>query len=178
MQDWREQAQKNNIQIIDFGDCQFCGAPLERGITQCVDISSRITHMLNHNDGIKYMTIFMCVDAHALQHCEIHGRWNNHYHLSRLELILKNNISWNYKLSPLLSNVVNEYKDIHSQEIISPPKPKKRGTLTAYAVDNSESEEQYFKLVREWASGVYDLFSEGHDVSRKIATLFRERYSL
>ena len=42
MQDWKGQAQKNDIIIDKLGDCQFCGAPLENGVAQCVDIFSNI----------------------------------------------------------------------------------------------------------------------------------------
>ncbi len=178
MQHWSEQAQKNNIVIAESGDCQFCGAPVEKGVTECVDLSSKITHMINHEDGIKYMTIFMCVDAHALQHPEIHGRWSNHFHLTRLELIFNNDISWNYKLSPMLSHVVDGYKKIHKEEIIISPKLKERGELTVCTIDNSENEEQYITLVQKWAKSVYDSYKENHHISRKIADLFKEKYSL
>lgn len=177
MQDWREQAQKNNI-ICESGDCQFCGAPLEEGVSQCVDISSMITFMISQEEGISNMTIFMCVDSHALQHSEIHGRWNNHFHLSRLELILNDKIPWNYKLSPLLSNVVNDYKKSNKNEFIVPPEPKKRGNITAYSIANAESEEQYIHLVNDWAKSVYDSFLKDQVISKKIAKLFREKYNM
>jgi hypothetical protein len=60
MQDWRYQAKKNNVDIIEKGRCQFCNAPVVSGVDQCVEISSAIIHKLNHEDGIKNMTIFLC----------------------------------------------------------------------------------------------------------------------
>ncbi len=47
---------------------------LRFGVTQCVEIVAGVTHLISHEDGIKNKTIFKCVDAHALQHPEIHGR--------------------------------------------------------------------------------------------------------
>ncbi len=175
MQDWREQAKKKNVEIIKEGRCQFCGSPVEKGVTQCVEISSMIIHKLNHADGIKNMTIFMCVDAHALQHPEIHGRWNNHYHLTRLELILNENFQWNYKLSPLLSEVLDEYKKQHQNERIIPSEPGKRGSITAYDIDKTSSEEEYIELVKQWAKEVYESYLEGHKISKKIASKFKEK---
>ncbi|WP_069872288.1 DUF5946 family protein [Fusibacter sp. 3D3] len=93
------------------------------------------------------MTIFLCVDAHALQHAEIHGRWNNHFHLTRLNLILNENIKWNYKLSPLLSEVVDSYKASRLEERIIPPEIGKNGNSTVLDVCNTSDGEEYIKVV-------------------------------
>ena len=175
MQDWRDHAKKNNIDIIEHGKCQLCGAPLQFGISQCVDISSTITHKINHNDGIKFMTIFLCVDAHALQHSEIHGRWNIHFHLSRLNLILNDNIHWNYKLSPILSEVVDEYKKTHREERILPPQVEKRGAVTVIDVEKTLDDKEYIQLVNKWAKEVYDSFTNGHEISKEISALFKTK---
>ena len=57
-----------------------------------------------------------------------------------------------------------------------PPEPKKRGVLTALSIDNSVDVDQYIKLVKEWAENVYESFITGHNISKKIASLYREKY--
>lgn len=175
MQEWRDQAIKNNVHINENGQCQFCNAPLEQGVTQCVELSSMINHKLDHDAGIKNMTIFLCVDAHALQHTEIHGRWSNHFHLTRLELILNHNIVWNYKLSPLLSKVVDDYKKTHQEEKILPPKVGERGSLTAYDINMAKEDNEYIELVNRWANEVYTSFTNGHEISKKISSIFKAK---
>ena len=178
MQDWKEQAKKNGIQIIDKGKCQLCGAGTLNGLVECVEKSGIISHKLDHIDGVSNMTIFKCVDSHALQHSEIHGRWNNHFHLSRLNLILQKNIKWNYKYSTILSNVLDEYKSENSDEEIKSPKIKKRGVLTISDIEDVESENLYIKLVNEWAKNVYESYVEGHNIAEKISKLFINRINI
>ena len=176
MQDWQVQAKKNELNILEDGKCQLCGSNTAKGLFECVGKSSLITHQFNHEDGIKYNTIFLCVDAHALQHSEIHGRWNNHFHLTRLNLILIENINWDYKLSPLLSNVVNSYKMKHLDEKIVSPEIGKRGFITISDVEKSSSDSDYIQLVNKWAVGVFESFIQGHEISKKISRLFKDKY--
>lgn len=176
MQDWKDQAEKNNLVIRDNGKCQLCGSETKKGLFECVEKSNYIAHKLNHDDGIRFMTIFLCVDAHALQHSEIHGRWNNHFHLTRLNLMLNMNIKWNYKLSPLLSEVINSYKIIHPDERIKAPEKEKRGVVTITDVEKSETDAEYIELVTEWAKGVYNSFTEGHEIVSRISHLFINKY--
>jgi len=177
MQDWRAQARKNSVEVLEIGSCQFCGAPVDSGVSECVDIAGNVTHKIDHKEGIKNMTIFLCVDAHALQHPEIHGRWSNHFHLSRLELILNDKIYWNYRLSTILSSVVDDYKNRHKEERILPPKPGSRGFLSVYDIDKTQSNDEYIQMVDKWAGEVYKTYIFSHPVSKKIAKLFKEKIS-
>lgn len=178
MQEWRSQAHKNNLDIKENGKCQLCEAQLTNGISQCVDISNYIAHKLNHDEGVKSMTIFICVDAHALQHAEIHGRWNNHFHLTRLNLILNENIKWNYKLSPLLSEVVNEYKVSRLEERIVPPMLGKRGQTTVVDVYNTSNDEEYIKMAYRWAREVYNSFENGHEIVEELSKIFKTKLNI
>jgi hypothetical protein len=175
MQDYIDQAKKNGLIIKSEGVCQLCGAETRKGLNECVEIASNITHKLNHELGIHHMTIFQCVDAHALQHCEIHGRWNNHFHLTRLYLILKEGIKWNYKYSPLLSEVVDKYKTAHMEEIISPPSALSRGKITVMDVENATTDEEYIILTKQWAKEVFEKFSIGHIIASGVAADFLNR---
>ncbi len=54
------------------------------------------------------MTRFLSVDAMALQHCELHGPWNNHIHLARLFLIFEKNVAFIF-IFEVLEAVKNAY---------------------------------------------------------------------
>lgn len=116
---------------------------------------------------------FFIVDAHTLQHPEIHGRWNNHFHLSRLHLIFKYNINWTYQLSPKLSDHLNAYKVSRENEHLTVPEQLQRGSITSTdilkAVDN-ESECKI--LIKNWAMEVYKAWNTNHKIVDKIATGF------
>ena len=38
MQDYIDLAEKNGVKLVDFGNCQFCGAKTKRGIHECLEI--------------------------------------------------------------------------------------------------------------------------------------------
>ncbi|SEI03810.1 hypothetical protein SAMN02927937_02897 [Paenimyroides aquimaris] len=110
MQDFIDQARKNEVTLFDKGKCQFCGADYQKGIFDCMDNYNNGLELLDFNNSEYHISRFLSVDAHALQHPEIHGRWSNHFHLTRLNLILDKKQQWDYKKSPLLSDYLNEYK--------------------------------------------------------------------
>jgi hypothetical protein len=172
MQEWYEFANKNELTIIENGNCQLCRSKVDRGIVECIDIASQITHQIDHNKGIELMTIFLCVDSHALQHSEIHGRWNNHFHLTRLNLILNRKIKWTYKLSPVLSNILDKYKVNKDDEIIRNPAIGMRGRLTVRDVANTNNEDEYVKTVWSWAEEVINTFKEASSIINDISDRF------
>ena len=110
MQDFIDQARKNGVTLFDKGKCQFCGADYQKGIFDCMDNYNNGIELLDFNNSEYHISRFLSVDAHALQHPEIHGRWSNHFHLTRLNLIFDKKFKWDYKKSPLLSDYLNEYK--------------------------------------------------------------------
>ncbi len=77
---------------------------------ECHNNTNRISEILDFNDPENYAARFLSVDAMALQHCELHGPWNNHIHIALLLLVFEKGIRWHYDLTPLLSNIVNEYE--------------------------------------------------------------------
>src|SRR4028119_899021 len=115
MQDFVTYARKHGIEIFSGGPCQFCGADVKGGVSECHGNAHRLSELLNFNSPEHYETRFLSVDAMALQHCELHGPWNNHIHLTRLFLIFQNNVSWNYSRTPQLSNIINGYKKHKSE---------------------------------------------------------------
>ncbi len=156
MQDWFSYAIKNGIELKDAGDCQFCGAPAKGGVLACHNNTNYIAELLDYNDPINYTSRFLSVDAMALQHYELHGPWNNYIHFARLVLIFEKKIDWNYMLTPLLSNVVNEFKR-DKKKILALP-AKQRGRMTTVDLMSAQSKEACRELIRKWAHSVYEAF--------------------
>lgn len=175
MPKWLEQAAKNDLEILEDGQCQLCGSDTFHGITECVATASKITHKISQEKGIQHMTLFLCVDAHALQHTLIHSRWNNHFHLARLHLILVEEIDWNFELSPILQEVLDAYKVSHPDEKILEQDAHHKPTITVIDVDASHNEEEYIDLVWRWAEEVYDSFSGSHEIAMRLADLFKKK---
>lgn len=169
MQSYEEQAAKRNIIIKENGPCQFCDAQVENGVKECIELSTIATHFLNHDRAIKTNCLFLAVDAHALSHTEIHGRWNNHFHQTRLHLILKENIDWDYFKSPKLSQIINAYKTHHMDEYIHPPEVLHRGSITVSDVLLVDNEETYIQMVYKWAMNVYKAYLEGHEIAKSLS---------
>jgi hypothetical protein len=171
MQHWKDQAKKNGLTIVKEGSCQLCGAKLLYGIEECINVAANVGNKLDHAQAVKHMTLFLTVDAHALQHSEIHGRWNNHFHLTRLHLILYEHIQWTYTFSTLLSSVLDEYKISHLDETILTPID--RGEITVADIDDTDDTNAYIKEVYDWARDVYRSYSHGHDVVINISDIFK-----
>ncbi|MFD0749822.1 DUF5946 family protein [Mucilaginibacter calamicampi] len=157
MQDWLSYAEKHGIKLLDNGPCQFCGAPVLNGVAECHQNVNHIAELLDYSDPANYTTRFLSVDALALQHCEVHGPWNNYIHFARLVLIFEKSVEWNYSLTPILSNAVNDYKRNRSAVRTPPPKGE-RGEITTADILTASSPEECRTTVKEWAYSVYEAF--------------------
>ncbi len=178
MHDYIDLAKKNGIALLNIGQCQFCGANTKRGVHECLDIFNLVFQEIDFSNVENHIYRFLIVDAHTLQHPEIHGRWNNHFHLSRLHLIFEYGIKWTYKLSPKLSDYLNKYK-IHKQdEYLTPPELLKRGNITTTDIKAKSTNETDCKdLIKKWALEVYQNWNGHHDIVDNIAKGFLERNS-
>ena len=173
MQDYIEFAQKNGVILKGHGACQFCGAPTQRGIHECLEVFNMGFEGVDLSNPSNHKYRFFIVDAHTLQHPEIHGRWNNHFHLTRLHLIFEYKLKWSYFLSPKLSDHLNTYKSKHPNEYLSPPPPGNRGTINSLVVQQRPSSpEETKQLVLEWAQEVYHMWQNHHRTVDKIARSF------
>ncbi|WP_298902167.1 DUF5946 family protein [uncultured Psychroserpens sp.] len=173
MQDYIDLAKKNGIVLLDNGKCQFCGAKTQRGIHECLEIFNFGFQYIDFANAENHIYKFLIVDAHTLQHPEIHGRWSNHFHLTRLHLIFKYNIKWTYKLSPKLSDYLNKYKRHKQTERLSPPETNKRGKITSSYIKEKSTNELISKdLIRKWAAEVYNKWNAHHKVVDIIAKDF------
>lgn len=112
MQDIEKQANKNGVALVKHGRCQFCGSNTREGVFECFRKYNDLSGMVKFNN----IQHFLWADSHALQHSEIHGKWNSNLHLTRQYLILKKNIKWDYEKTPLLSSTIDLYKTINEKK--------------------------------------------------------------
>ncbi|MBG9374616.1 hypothetical protein I5907_00090 [Panacibacter sp. DH6] len=175
MQDFIFYAERHGIELLKAGSCQFCGAHVEGGVFECHGNAHRLSEVLNFNNPEHYETRFLSVDAMALQHCELHGPWNNHIHLTRLFLIFNCNISWDYSKTPQLSNIINKYKKDRS-EWLTPPPQQQRGKITTSDIVKVVSVDETIVKVREWAAEVFYAFKPHHALVSSIAQMYMDRY--
>lgn len=176
MQGYLDIAEKKGIVLQAAGKCQFCGANTTRGIHECMEIFNLGFPHLDYSKKENHPYRFMSVDVHTLQHPEIHGRWNNHFHLSRLHLVFAHNVEWSYNLSPKLSDRLNAYKLEHPNEILPPPAIGERGGITVVDVlQGASSELESRKMVKKWAMEVYRSWRRHHPVVEPIAQDFLEK---
>lgn len=172
MQDFIDQAKKNGITLRNRGSCQFCGADYQKGIFDCMDNYNNGLQLLDFNNYEHHLSRFLSVDAHALQHPEIHGRWSNHFHLTRLNLILDKKQTWDYKKSPLLSDFLNDYKQNRPNEFLVVPKPLDRGKITAKDLTKATTADESIELIKKWTDEVYHSWSTSHLIVSQIADNF------
>lgn len=175
MQDFIDQARKNGVMLFDRGQCQFCGADYQKGIFDCMDNYNVGFELIDFSNAENHVLRFLSVDAHALQHPEIHGRWSNHFHLTRLNLIVDKKQTWDYKKSPLLSNYLNEYKLDKPNELLTVPKPLERGRITAKDVSHAITAEECAELIKSWTNAVYDAWHANHSLVSQITEGFLTR---
>lgn len=176
MQDYIAYAKKQGIELRSNGPCQFCGANVSGGVFKCHGNSHRLSELVDFNNPKHYEIRFLSVDAMALQHCELHGPWNNHIHLTRLFLILKNNVTWDYSKTPQLSNVINNYKK-NKAESLTPPPFGQRGKTTTSDLLKATSADDALAIVRRWAEEVFDAFKQHHVLVSGIAKMYLDKYN-
>ncbi len=173
MQDYVDLAEKNGVVLKDSGACQFCGAETEKGIQECLEIFNLGFQSIDFSAEENHKYRFLIVDSHTLQHPEIHGRWNNHFHLTRLHLMLKYKIKWTYELSPKLSEHLNQYKKDKPDEYLLPPPVLKRGQITTTEILKVKDDELKCKiLIKKWAIEVYEIWNDHHGIVDVIAKGF------
>jgi hypothetical protein len=172
MQDFIDQAAKNGVILLNKGKCQFCGAGYQRGIFECMENYNNGLLLFDFNEPKSHLYRFLSVDAHALQHPEIHGRWSNHFHLTRLYLIIEKKQTWDHNKSPLLSDYLNRYKSNKSEEFLEAPESLYRGKITAKDLTKVKTAEECAQLIIKWADEVYQSWNSNHVIISQIAEGF------
>ncbi len=157
MHDWQSYAVKHGIKLNNTGPCQFCGAAVSGGVAECHKNVHHLSTVLDFGEPANHFNRFLSVDALALQHYELHGPWNNYVHYSRLVLIFEKQVQWNYSLTPILSNIVNDFKRHHEQSATAPAIGL-RGAMTTMDLLNAQTTEACRATVKDWAHSVYEAF--------------------
>lgn len=177
MQNYLDFAAKNGTQLLESGPCQLCGATTVRGVHECLEIFNLGFASIDYGKQENHRYRFLSVDAHCLQHPELHGRWSNHFHLLRQHLVFSYQINWSYRLSPVLSDHLNAYKPGRSNEVLEPPPVLYRGTVTSTDVLELAKEEETCKaMVEKWGQSVYSAWQAHHASVNDIARSFVEKH--
>lgn len=175
MQDYITYAKKQGIGLLTEGPCQFCGAHVTGGVFQCHENVNHVSKVLDFNNPKHYEARFLSVDAMALQHCELHGPWNNHIHLTRLFLIFELHVAWDYSKTPQLSNIINKYKK-NKTETLTPPPLQQRGKITTSDILETSTDDEAIAKVKLWAGDVFYAFSNHHILISDIAGMYMDTY--
>ena len=174
MQDYTDFAKKNGVELLDQGDCQFCGAKANRGVHECLEIFNLSFQESEFINNPKYR--FHIVDAHALQHPEIHGRWSNHFHLLRLHLIFGHQVNWSYQMSSQLSDVLKSFRTRYPNHTLQVPAILKRGSITsADVISLAQQPSLCMAKIEQWAKDVYNAWEPEHNKIESIAQQFISR---
>lgn len=163
MQDFRQQAAKNGVTLLAAGPCQFCGAVVEGGVAQCISLLGALSALEWREKGYAAVHLFS-VDAHSLQHSEIHGRLSNHVHLLSLCLMLERGAS------PAMGTRKPAIEKFLALDRIwpalEPPPAGERGSLTVAEV-LAASPERRAELARRWAEGVWEAWQAHQPWARR-----------
>lgn len=157
MRSAQEHAARHGLTLAAEGPCPMCGAPSETGYDGCLADAGRLGEVIDLGDERHHVTRFLGVDAMALQHSEVHGPWNNHLHLARLQLVLVEGLRWRYPLTPLLSAATDAHARGREPDL-PPPPPGRRGALTVNDVARRLDADTAEDVVREWAASVLDAY--------------------
>lgn len=157
MQDFRQQAMKNGVTLVESGACQFCGASVEHGVAECLDLFGELAGLVQKERG--YGTVHLySVDAHTLQHPEVHGRLNNHVHLLSLCLMLERAASATLGTR---KPAVEKFLALGREwPPLVPPPIGERGVLTVKDIVDA-SDERRPQLARRWGEEVWEAW-RGH----------------
>ncbi|MBC8077681.1 MAG: hypothetical protein H7Y32_16515 [Chloroflexales bacterium] len=111
---------------------------------------------------------FYGVDAHALQHPELHGKKNNAAHLLRLCWVIERDA---HAQSGTVPAWWQRYLARSDVPLLAPPKV--RGSITVVDVAGAANPAQYAALMRRWAEDVYaDWWAHDDWAQRELERIF------
>lgn len=138
--------------------CQCCGAEVAEGVKGCWELYSAVLSR-TYGDG-RYGGAFYGVDAHALQHPEVHGKKNNAAHLLRLCWVLERGAQ-----SGGVPAWWQRYLARADVPLLAPPQA--RGKITVVDVASAATPAAYAAQMRRWAEEVYAAWSAHHGWARR-----------
>lgn len=154
MQTLEDYAHKSGLELKKDGPCQLCGSRVTGGIYECFEMFQQIVGEASNPNDTRVTVQLIIVDAHALQHSEVHGIRNNNYHLLRLLGIYKygtsSRIGADYSfLSPILDPNISV---LH----LDSPQVKSRGILTVADIVGVNEGDHSIKLIKDWGREVFN----------------------
>ena len=144
--------------------CTSCGASIEGGLVACQYLFA--TLLAREYTDIAYGKVnFYTVNAHALQHPEIHGI-KNIAHLIRLCWCIEYHGNPQIGTGPqwFVKYLNGDYRP-PSLEI-----PQNRGAITVVDVSKAQTPAVYQDLARAWGQSVWDAFAVHHHWARRELT--------
>ena len=151
--------------------CPYCGAAIADGDADCQPLYAEFLYKLYNNPGYAAVA-FLTVDAHALQHPEIHGYKNNAFHLLRLYWQLEFGGDALHDRGPRWLQVQFDGK-------VDVPKldaPAQRGAITVADAMRAETVPELAALVQQWGQAVWGAWSQYHDWARQSVTRMQASY--
>jgi len=136
--------------------CLCCGADIIGGLPACVELFAELG-ALRYTDPAYAAPTLYGVDAHALQHPEIHGKKNNAAHLLRLH--------WLFSRGEIarVGDIPRWWHDwLNDGDIPILEPPRHRGDLTVMDVAVAHCADDFARLMEAWARSVYAAWGEHH----------------
>jgi len=169
MQDIERQAQKKGVKLERLGRCQFCGSHTEHGVFECFEIFNFMA------SGAVGLSQFIYADAHCLQHSEVHGTWNNNFHLTRMYLTLEKKINWAYSKTSHLSSTLDKYKSSHAEALI-PALPRLERDQTTITDLKGLKRSEFDTALLRWAHDVYESYAHYHPIAKAVGDLYIQNF--
>jgi hypothetical protein len=138
------------------GRCQCCGATIHNGVQGCFEVFGDIMAR-GYTDPVYGAATDYCVDAHALQHPEIHGKKNNAAHILRLCWMLEHEGATRGSTIP---RWWQQYLAREQVPLLDPP--VQRGALTVTDLQHAVNAAEHLQLARRWAEAVWAAWSPHH----------------
>lgn len=147
----------------EIATCPLCGAAAGSGSDACLRLLAQLAERAHAEKGYAQAHLFS-VDAHALQHSELHGRLSNHVHLLSLCLMLERGASASVdSRKPAVEKFLALGREWPALE---PPPVPQRGKLTVKNVLDASAEERPL-LARRWAEEAWQAWHPHHPWIRR-----------
>jgi hypothetical protein len=161
---FQKQAVKNLSPSEERSPCPYCGAAIGSGADACLRLVAQLAERARAEKDYAQAHL-LSVDAHALQHPELHGRLSNHVHLLSLSLMLERGANASIdSRKPAVEKFLALGRDWPP---LDPPPAGQRGNLTVRNVLDASPVERPL-LARQWAEEVWQTWRPHHPWIRRM----------